>query len=76
MASAVEEGAHGREGHVPFMAVSSHGHAAYAILGEERVEGLGGVDGWDVNVTAGSCGVLLDGGEDNIEVLEDGDADG
>lgn len=74
--SAVEEGASKRKDHVGGLVIPSFEHAAYAILGEETDQRFGVVGRGEVDVKTVGGRLLLNGGEEVVEVIENGDADG
>lgn len=50
-------------------------HAAYIVVSEKTVESEGVVGGEDADVEAGSRRLLLKGGQNDVGLLEDEDAD-
>lgn len=75
-AAKVEDGAGEGEDSVKGARLSCFGHAAYAVVSKEVVDGMGDVKKEEVRVEA-VCGKLLwRGDEGDVEVLENEGADG
>lgn len=75
VAGAVEESAHEEEEQVERAAVFCFEHAAYDVVGERTAEGVGAAGREDADVRAGSTGLLLNGDESGVGVLENEGAD-
>lgn len=70
VAAAAEEGANEEEGHVEKAVVFCFEHAAYAVVDDQTVKGVGVVVNGEVNVDADGGRLVLNGNEDGLGVLE------
>lgn len=73
---AVEESADEAEDYIESAVVFWFKHAAYAVMGEEAVTGVGSARRGKDDLEAGSGGPLLKSSDQGVDVLEDGEQNG
>lgn len=72
--AAIEESADEEEENVESVIVLCFKHGAYAVAGEETVDGMDAVRRGKLDVEAGGGGLFLNDDEGDVEVLKDRDA--